>query len=187
MKGLRRSVDLVQHCLRVQRVCWDLETPEWQKNLHTDVSKKVLHVVLILEGWFDLGLSQRVPKASEESWDNPCNYRKQSKAGRPIHNHMQNPQPAIFFATQGSPDPSSPSRLSNNAEPSLQISVDLSWLCSISIKSKLTPQDLKNIYLLFWLQLQRFLDLSKSNLTMVEKSCRLPLKKVSKILVESIS
>ena len=67
MKGLRRSVDLVQHCLRVQRVCWDLETPEWQKNLHTDVSKKVLHVVLILEGWFDLGLSQRVPKASEES------------------------------------------------------------------------------------------------------------------------
>ena len=67
MKGLRRSVDLVQHCLRVQRVCWDLETPERQKKWHTDVSKKVLHVVLILEGWFDLGLSQRVPKASEES------------------------------------------------------------------------------------------------------------------------
>ena len=58
---------MVQHCLRVQRVCWDLETPERQKKLHTDVSKKVLHVVLILEGWFDLGLSQRVPKASEES------------------------------------------------------------------------------------------------------------------------
>ena len=42
-----------------------METPEWQKNVKTDVSKRVLHVVL--EGWLDLGLSQGVPKAFIDS------------------------------------------------------------------------------------------------------------------------
>ena len=29
-----------------QRVCWDVETIDWQTILHTDVSKRVLHIVL---------------------------------------------------------------------------------------------------------------------------------------------
>ena len=43
-----------------------------------------------------------------------------------------------FFATHKSPNSSRHSGHSNNAEPSLQISVDLSRLGSISVMSKLT-------------------------------------------------
>ena len=42
-----------------------METTDWQTNLHTDVSKRVLHIVL--EDWLGLGLRQGVPKGSKES------------------------------------------------------------------------------------------------------------------------
>ena len=51
----------------------------------------------------------------------------------------------FFFATVRTPNPYKASGLSNNAKPSIEISVDLSRLGSISIMSKLTSQDQKNI------------------------------------------
>ena len=59
-------------------------------------------------------------------------------------------QLANLFATHKSPNPSKHSWYSNNAEPSLQISKDLPRLGSISVTSKLTSQNKKNIYLFFW-------------------------------------
>ena len=64
-----------------------------------------------------------------------------------IQNHMQNPQsvichlPICRLVTRESPDLNRRSGLLDNAEPSLQISVHLSGLGSISVMSKLTSQN----------------------------------------------
>ena len=76
---------------------------------------------------------------------------------------------------------------SNNAEPSLQISVDLSRLSSKSLMLKLISQNKKHIHLLFLFQLQWFGGPLKSKLAIVVKSCILPLKSFYKISVEGIT
>ena len=72
-----------------------------------------------------------------------------------LNNSKQHAEPSLAhqsascFATHKSPNPSKCSGHSNNAEPSLQIFVDLSRLGSVSVMSKLTSQNEKNIYQLF--------------------------------------
>ena len=96
-----------------------METTDWQTNLHTDVSKRISHIVL--EGWLDLGLPQGVPKGSKSLETFLATIENGPKHTRPNQNQMQNPQSAILFTTKGCPDPSRPSVLLDNAGPSLEI------------------------------------------------------------------
>ena len=77
--------------------------------------------------------------------NNPKQHAKPSLAQQ---SQQSSSQQVIFFAIHMSPNPSKHSGHSNNTEPSLLISVDLSRLGSISAMSKLTSQSKKNISLL---------------------------------------
>ena len=64
------------------------------------------------------------PSISLGFWDIFCN--NSPKKTRPVQNHLQNSEPAIvFFFNWGTPNLSRPSGLTDNAEPSLQIILNL--------------------------------------------------------------